>query len=167
MGFPPGWVGEQRCEREEKGYHGIGQAEHGWAFLGKWGQASLPYLYTFSNFCGKSNLENFCTVETRKRHSPQSGSQNPCLSSTDEETTAFVTRCGQTGRRNQQIFRLVPPIKGISNPSLQTLSNRLTSCFSSLTRASALVRASYSLSRSASAHSARCSMASKSSPPGG
>ena len=49
----------------------------------------------------------------------------------------------------------------------QRLSSRLTSCSSSSMRSSALVRARYSMSRSASAHSARCSIAANSSPPGG
>ena len=56
LGFPPslpsattgGWAGEQRCEGNENGYNGIGQGEHGQTFLGKWGQASLPCLDTFS-----------------------------------------------------------------------------------------------------------------------
>ena len=55
LGFPPGWVGKQRCEGNEYGYNGIGQGEHGWAFREKWGQASLPCLYAFSKLCVKSS----------------------------------------------------------------------------------------------------------------
>ena len=44
--FPPGRVGEQRCEGNENEYNGIGQGEHGLGLL-KWGQASLPGPFTF------------------------------------------------------------------------------------------------------------------------
>ncbi len=57
---------------------------------------AYPIFILFLTFV-ESPTWKICTVETRKRHSPQSGSQNPCLSSTDEETTAFVTRCGKPG----------------------------------------------------------------------
>ena len=40
------------CRRN--GYNGIGQGGHGQTFLGKWGQASLPCLYTFPNYCVNS-----------------------------------------------------------------------------------------------------------------
>ena len=57
LGFQqPGWVAKQRGEGMEHGPNGIGQGEHGWAFRGKCGLASLPCLYTFSNFCAKSSL---------------------------------------------------------------------------------------------------------------
>ena len=35
MLFLPSWVREQRCEGSEYGYNGIGQGEHGQAYLGK------------------------------------------------------------------------------------------------------------------------------------
>ena len=41
LGFPPGRVGEQRCEGNEYGYNDIGQGEHGWAFLWKVGSGQL------------------------------------------------------------------------------------------------------------------------------
>ena len=56
LGLLPGRVGEQRGEGKQNGYNGIGQGEHGWAFCEKWGQASLPCLYTFSKFCVNSSL---------------------------------------------------------------------------------------------------------------
>ena len=55
--FPPGWAGEQRCEGNENRYNGAGQGEHGQTFLGKWGQASLPCLYSFSKLCVKPSQE--------------------------------------------------------------------------------------------------------------
>ena len=58
LGFLRSWAGEQRCEGKENGYNGIGQGEHGWAFLGKWGQASLPCLYSFSKLCVKPSPGN-------------------------------------------------------------------------------------------------------------
>ena len=50
LGFPPGWARKQRCEGNEQGYNGSRVSI-------KWGQASLPCLYTFSKLCVKPSLE--------------------------------------------------------------------------------------------------------------
>ena len=54
LGFPPGWVGKQRCEGNEYGYNDIGQGEHGWAFLWKVGSGQLTLSLYFSKLCVKS-----------------------------------------------------------------------------------------------------------------
>ena len=55
LGFPPGWVGKQRCEGNEYGYNDIGQGEHGWAFLWKVGSGQLTLSLYFSKLCVKSS----------------------------------------------------------------------------------------------------------------
>ena len=65
LGFPSGRVGKQRCEGNDNGYNCIGQGEHGWTFREKWGQASLPCLYTFSNVCAKSSLADWVGASWR------------------------------------------------------------------------------------------------------
>ena len=42
---------------DENVYNGGGQGEHGQTFLAKWGQATLPCLYTFPKCCGNSSQE--------------------------------------------------------------------------------------------------------------
>ena len=49
LGFPPGWVAEQRCEGNEYGCNGIGQGEHGWAFSDVWVRPAYPAFILFLN----------------------------------------------------------------------------------------------------------------------
>ena len=45
--LPPSWAGEQRCERKENGYNGVGQGEHGRAFPSKVGAGQLTLSFYF------------------------------------------------------------------------------------------------------------------------
>ena len=50
LGFPPGWVGKQRCEGNEYRYNGIGQGKHSWAFSEIWVRPAYPVFILFLNY---------------------------------------------------------------------------------------------------------------------
>ena len=55
LGLAPRPVLEQPGERDENGYNGVGQSEHGLTYGEMWGQPSLPCPFHFSSFCTKSS----------------------------------------------------------------------------------------------------------------
>ena len=65
LGFPPGWVGKQRCEGKEQGYNGIGQGEHGWAFSEIWVRPAYAAFILFAKLCVKQHYARVRAVQRR------------------------------------------------------------------------------------------------------